>query len=251
MIVARRVHGAGLAALLACLVATSGAVAAALPEGLAMGWNDCRPPGGSGSADVGTFLCGSNTSTFHLYPTYRPAIAIDSVFTVELVIDVDVASDSLPPWWVMNGTCRPLAWTATATGSASCADLWNGFGAGSVQGWLPGTPGGSRRHARLLVAAGVTSDHFVKLEAGVPYVLCDVGLDSRGTSACPNGCTTPACLVFNSALIRTLNGDLPLVSTPESPGANWATWQSNAGTADCLSVPTRRRTWGAVKALYR
>jgi len=244
----QRAATAVLIAWLAALPGTSRA--AVVPQGLSIGWNDCRTAGGSGAADIGQFGCASNTSIFRLYPTYRPPAAVDSVFTVELVIDVDVATNPLPPWWVMDGTCRPLAWAATATASVSCDDAWAGNGAASVQGWQPGTPGGSARHARLLVAAGVPSDQALQWQPDIPYVLCEVALDSRGTTTCPTGCTTPACLVFNSLLIRTLGGDLPLVSTAESAGANWAAWQSSQGTADCQSVPTRRWTWGAVKSLY-
>jgi hypothetical protein len=220
-------------------------------QGIALAWSDCRAPEGAGLPQISSFGCGSNVITFSLYPTLQLASPASGVFTVELVIDVDVAQDPLPPWWVMDGTCRPLAWTANATLSASCADMWNGKGIASIQGWHPGQPGGSTRHARLLVAASVLSQDAVALAADVPYVLCQVSLDSRSTSACPTGCTTPACLVFNSVLVHTLTGDLPVFSTPEGGGSNIVAWQTDSGTADCLSVPARRVTWGAVKSLYR
>ena len=224
-------------------------------QGIAIGWQDCHD-GGITSFDRQNFSCASNTTVFPLYPTVRLTTPVDSVFSVELVIDVDVAADPLPEWWLMDsGTCRALSWTASATFPGSCSDAWGGSAtsAATVQGWLPGTPGNSSRHARLLVAAGVAGG-AVALAADVPYTLCRVALDSRSTDSCRTGCTTPACLVFNSVLLRRLPGSAVeevLVTTPEVAGANVVAWQPLLGFADCASVPVRRSTWGAVKALYR
>ena len=232
-----------------------GAPLAARAQVLSIGWQDCRS-GGNPGFDRVTFGCGSNTSQFPLYPAVRLAAPVDSVFAVELVIDVDVAADPLPEWWLMDsGTCRALSWTASASSPGSCSDAWSGTGPGAavVQGWLPGVPGASSRHARLLVAAGVLAQDAVALAADVSYTLCRVALDSRNTAACPTGCTTPACLVFNSVLIRRLPGSAVeevLVTTPEVAGANVVVWQPLLGAADCASVPVRASTWGAVKALY-
>ena len=223
-------------------------------QGISIGWQDCRS-GGNPGFDRQTFGCGSNTTQLPLFPGIQLSVPIDSVFSVELVIDVDVAAAALPDWWSMDGTCRPVSWTASAGVTGSCADAWNGANAASsVQGWLPGTPGSSAHHARLLVAAGVLASDFVTLNANTPYTLCRVTLDSRKTTVCPSGCTTPACMVFNSVLIRRLPGsavETVLVTAPEAAGANVVIWQPLAGAADCASVPVRRSTWSAVKALYR
>jgi hypothetical protein len=77
-------------------------------------------------------------------------------------------------------------------------------------------------------------------------------LRTNNTLTC-EGCSTPACLVFNSLLIRRAPGtsvEEIFLATPESPGLNMVQWQAGSG-ADCMSVPVRRATWGAVKALYR
>ena len=75
-------------------------------QGIAIGWQDCRS-GGSLGFDRQNFNCASNTSSFPLYPSVRLATPVDSVFSVELVIDVDVAADPMPDWWLMDsGTCR-------------------------------------------------------------------------------------------------------------------------------------------------
>lgn len=237
-------------ALALALLAAPGAARA---QGISLGWQDCRS-GGNPGFDRQTFLCTTNTIQLPLYPGVRLLAPVDSVFSVELVIDVDVASDPMPAWWSMDGTCRSLAWFADVTQAGSCADPWNGLGVASVQGWLLGTPRNSNRHARLLVAAGVLAQDAVKLDADVPYTLCRVVLDSRGTTPCPTGCLTPACMVFNSVLLRRLPGSTVeevLVSTPEVAGTNMVLWQPAVAGADCASVPVRRSSWSAVKALYR
>lgn len=229
-------------------------LATAQTHGISIGWQDCRS-GGSAGFGLQNFGCASNTSAFPLYAGVQLAAAVDSVFSMELVIDVDVAASPLPDWWSMDGACRALSWTAGTGLPSGCADVWGGApAAATVQGWLPGTPGGSARHARLLVAAGVLAAAAVTMNANTPYTVCRVALDSRSTTMCPAGCTTPACLVFNSLLIRRLPGSAVeevLVTDPEVMGANVVVWQPSLGSADCASVPVRRSTWGAVKALYR
>jgi hypothetical protein len=232
------------------------ALAAAGParaQGISLGWQDCRA-GGNPGFNAQNYGCGSNLIQFPMFPGVRLLAAVDSVFSSELVIDVDVASDPMPAWWSMDGSCRPLSWSAGALQPGSCSDPWNGLGAATVQGWLPGSPGNSNRHARMLVAAGVLSEDAVKFDADVPYTLCRIVLDTRNTTVCPTGCTTSACLVFNSVLLRRLPGSTVeevFVSTPEVAGNNIVMWQPGLGGANCASVPVRRSTWGAVKALYR
>ena len=121
-----------------------------------------------------------------------------------------------------------------------------------MQGWLAGTPGGSPRHARLLVAAAAIPGTFVTLDADVAYTAARAVLRTNKTLTC-EGCAIPACLVFNSVLIRRLPGssvETLTLSNPEVPGLERVRWQGGSG-ADCQAVPTRRSTWGAVKSLYR
>ena len=224
-------------------------------QGLSIGWQDCRS-GGNPGGSLQDFGCTSNTSAFPMYPGVRLLAPVDSVFSMEVVIDVDVASDPLPDWWSMDGTCRTVqaSWFAGSAQPGSCSDAWNGVGVASVQGWLPGTPGNSTRHARLLVAAGVLAPDAVTLDANVSYTVARVVLNSTNSTSCAAGCTTPACLVFNSLLIRRLPGSSVeeiLVTDAEVAGANMVAWNPQFGTANCASVPVRRSTWGAVKALYR
>jgi hypothetical protein len=239
------IAGVVLAACLAALPAQA--------SGLSIAWQDCRPPLGSGFSNQ-AFGCLSDIQEFPLFPSFSVSASMDSVYSMELVIDFDVAADPLPAWWLMApGGCRANGWAADGTASLSCNDAWGGLGTGSFQGWIPGTPGGSTRHARLLVAVSTLPQDAVKLLGNASYTACRVLLRTTNTSTCMDGCNTPACMVFNSLLIRQLHtpSDVEtLISGGEVPGSDRAVWQGGAG-ADCAAVPVRRTTWGAVKALYR
>jgi len=224
----------------------------ALGAGLSLGWLDCRAQGGAGSSDLGPG-CESTISEYALFPGIVLATPQDSVLSMELVIDVDVAADSLPAWWHMeSGGCRAGGWRADTAPALSCDDAWGGLGTANVQGWLVGSPGNSRRHGRLLVAVSAIPGNLIGLAADVPYSACRVLLRTNNTPDCP-GCSTPACLVFNSLLIRRAPGSSVeeiFYAAAESAGSNMVQWQGALG-ADCQSVPVRRTTWGAVKSLYR
>ena len=235
-------------AVAACLAASPAAGAA----GLSIGWHDCRPPLGGGF-NTQAFGCSSDIAEFQMFPSFSLPSTMDSVYSMELVIDVDVARDPLPAWWLMAPGCRANGWFADGTASPSCPDAWNGLGTGSFQGWIPGTPGNSTRHARLLVAAGVLPQDAVTLLANASYTACMIVLRSVNTVSCNDGCDAPACIVFNSLLVRRLHTPEDqeiVISGPEINGSDRIFWQGGTG-ADCLSVPIRRSTWGAVKALYR
>jgi len=245
---ARTLAGTVLAACLAALPARG--------SGLSIAWDDCRVPLGSGNPNK-LFGCGSDIQEFPLFPSFSLPASMDSVYSMELVIDFDIASpagDPLPAWWLMApGGCRANGWAADGTGSLSCNDAWGGLGTGSFQGWIPGTPGGSTRHARLLVAVSTLPQNAVTLLGNSSYTACRVLLRTVNTSTCMDGCMTPACMVFNSLLIRQLHtpSDIEtLISGGEAGGSDRVVWQGGAG-ADCSAVPVRRTTWGAVKALYR
>lgn len=217
---------------------------------LTLAWQDCL---GGGGLLNNAFGCSSNISTFPLVPTFQLAQPVDSVYAAELVIDVDVAADTLPAWWRMDpNQCRAGALSADAMIAAtSCEDPWNGQGTADVQGYIVGVPYGSPRHARILVDVSVPSGAARSLLAGHDYAACRLLLQTTNTLTCA-GCATPACLLFNSITLLRLPGASPAsvtVGGGNSTG-NRVTWESGTG-ASCDAVPVRHSTWGAVKALYR
>lgn len=223
-------------------------------SGLTLAWQDCRAPIGNGAANQ-TFGCGVTFVEFPLFPTLRLTAAVDSVVAVELVLDAGVAGESLPAWWDMApGGCRaiPSPWVASLATTSSCLDPWASNATAASAGWqgLPGLLGLARGRLRVVVAA--LPGQTLSLPADQPLALARVALRTDNPLAC-SGCATPACLVFNSVVIRRLPGSVPedvFVSAEEVAGSARVQWQGGAGV-DCQAVPARRSTWSAVKSLYR
>jgi hypothetical protein len=243
-------------ALAAMFLGAALAAGPAAGAGLSIAWQDCRPPLGGGFNNQASG-CTSDIQEYPLFPSFSLSASMDSVYSMELVIDFSIApessTDPLPEWWLMAPGCRPNGWAADGAALSSCNDAWGGLGTGSFQGWITGTPGGSPRHARLLVAVGTLPQDAVTLLGNASYTACRILLRTVNTTTCGDGCMTPACMVFNSLLVRGLHTPTDeeiLISGPEIGGSDRVVWQGGAG-ADCAAVPTRRTTWGAVKALYR
>ena len=243
-----------MATVLATCVRYGEAHAQVVGAGLSLGWQDCRTAPGAGG-DNQNFGCTVTINDLPLIPALKLTTAIDSVIACELVIDVGLATSTLPPWWHMEpGGCRatPSAWSASLATAVSCPDAWQGQATALATSWLTSFPGSTSDRGRLTVAVAALPGVLARLERDIPLALCRIALRSDNSLTC-SGCSIPGCLVFNSLLIRRLPGSLweeATIATPEVAGATWVRWQGGLG-ADCQALPTRRSTWGAVKALYR
>jgi len=71
-------------------------------------------------------------------------------------------------------------------------------------------------------------------------------LRSGGANACA-GCATPAQVELTEVVLLSTTSGLNLIqlTTPTAPGSNVVQYTGSDHT------PTRNRTWGAIKALYR
>jgi hypothetical protein len=94
-----------MATVLAACVRYDEARAQVVGAGLSLGWQDCRTAPGAG-ADNQNFGCTVTINDLPLIPALKLTTAIDSVIACELVIDVGLATSTLPPWWHMEpGGC--------------------------------------------------------------------------------------------------------------------------------------------------
>ena len=224
-------------------------------EGLYLAWDDCRS--GSGVPNK-AFACDANDVVLDLFCAFQPPadFGVD-VVGIEAVVDVQHSLPQLPDWWQMGfAGCRQGELLANADFSAGgdCLDPWGGIaGAAEIQNYTVGTL--SPSHARIVAVAGVLAKNAVALDGDGIYYGVRIRFrsgHSAGTGSC-SGCLAPACLVLNGITIRRLAGSPggdPLMVTPGFSQSNWVTWRGGAG-ADCMLVPTRAVTWGAVKTLYR
>jgi hypothetical protein len=223
---------------------------AAHATGINLYWNDCSPAAGGVGVSDRANACTSNTPSLILVPSLNPAAGIDSCVGAEIVIDIQTMAATLSPWWQMgSGGCR--SGTVTALGSFSgfvsgaCADPWTNQGlAAAVYDPVP------PNRARLRAAVAVDASYAGPLQPGVEYYTCLIQISrakSTGVGSCA-GCLDAACLVLNSVRIaqtpRDPNGDQTYTAPDQSQIATYRGGQ-------LCATPTRNRTWGGIKALYR
>lgn len=235
-----------LAATLLALVALAPAPRIAAASALNLGWANCNS---ATNADR-TFACDDNATTLALIGSFRLSGDVPDFLGVGAFVDFAIAGGAVPPWWQFGpGDCGEGRLGPVSVGTISgCVSPWAGAGAQGGGATLTSTGPGSFR-----VEIGWLRDTAVGLAANTLYSafrlqLGTAGSVDEGQGACP-GCATPACIVL--ARINTITvgpGNSEVVTLPDA--RNWVTWQG--GTGDCPgATPSRAKTWGAIKALYR
>lgn len=229
------------AALLALL-----ASAAHAQGGINLYWNSCQ------GAPARTFACNTNSGNSFVFGSFVAPYGVTAMSANEIVIDVLSSNVAIPQWWELKnaGACRPnalsVSFDATTDVSGNCADYWQGQAVGGIGAYQVLSP-----FKRRIIAVGAVPPSAVgPLEAGTEYFSFRIAINhsaSTGSGSCA-GCLEPVCLVLNSIkLTQPVGvGDF-LLYTPAVN--NCVSWQG--GLPQCCFVPTRSRTWGSVKALYR
>ncbi len=225
------------------------ATPAAAQSGINLAWDDC------GGVSNKNFACASNTATASkITGSYVAPAGVNQMSGNETVIDFSSQLATLPAWWNVRGTgqCRNGALTANVGTPGTCAqDFWAGNGAGGIGAYNVGFSGSANR-ARLVMAFAVPADFIGPVADGIEtyaFTLQISNTKTVGTGSCAD-CAAPVCIVFNSIkLTQPVGiGDF-ILGNPVSGTSNQISWNSVGG--DCVPVPTKNRTWGAVKALYR
>lgn len=225
--------------------------------GLAIRWNTCLGNGGDSNR---AFACDTNTGSEQLFASF--ALPHDISYlpgAYETVIDVATAGASLSPWW--NPACRGGSITFTDQSDAHCSEITGGFGV--ITATFLVAPRGPNT-VRFWVRSSLTDrPRFYVTYGGVEYGMIRIDVahaKSAGADAC-GGCSTPACIVFNSLRIFGNAFSEPpafvLTGAGFGPGSDYATWQGGEGVQVGAAIgcpaatPARRSTWGGVKSLYR
>jgi hypothetical protein len=243
------------------------ATAAHAGQGVNLRWNACLGDAGTANRN---FACNTNTGSETLVASFELGTDLPLISGNEVVIDLASAGTAIPAWWQMwtPGSCRPSSLSMNATISASadaCADWANAQAFGGIAAYDIGSRGVNTARIKLALSVAVLS--LSGLSAGQEYFsfnLVIIHAKTVGTGACA-GCTTPVCIVFSSDKLTTPVPALDRMITGPTNGtdSNFITWQGGAGVvvppgpwgaggSGCPSAtPTRRTTWGAVRALYR
>ncbi len=222
--------------------------------GINLSWNDC----GTFGTQNTTFACNSNSGApFILIGSFIPPAGVDQFLGESAQMDIKTDQATLPDWWAHGtGFCRSTTGMSVSfdftAGPFTCADFFVGAAAGgSAYDVGFGTP----NRGRLRVTCAVPIDNRGPVDASTEYYAFKVSLlraKTTGAGSCA-GCANSACIVLQDIQLfqpPDQNND-PDITSPAN--RNYATWQLPVdGPAGCvLSTPTKSRTWGQVKSLYR
>jgi len=245
----------GVSMVAALLLTASSAMA----QGLSLRWQSCI---GDGGVSNRTSACTSNLGNAGIaVGTFQVGADVIGATGIEALVDV-ITTDpaTLPAWWTMPTTgfpgfpgCRSGAITANgtiSTAAVNCFDWASGAAAGGLAAFKTNQPIGANT-ARILVGLAVPAASAATIPANTEMFAFNLVISNTkttGTGSCA-GCTTAACLVFQNLKIAIGTSNAAPISTGNTAGSNFATWQGTA--ASCAAVPTRNSTWSGVKSLYR
>jgi hypothetical protein len=228
-------------------------------SGVNLGWNDC--PSGATYALTQTFACNTNAGAPHtLVGSFVAPSGIVAMSANQTVMDLQTGNATIAPWWTFGAApaCRATASLAGSfdftTGPFTCTDYWMAGAIGSLQ-W--GQNGANRARIRGVFALPAGDARITTLTPGTEYYSfkCNINnLKTTGLGACA-GCTDEACIVLNTIIINQPAPNPPqtYINNPAvSDYAIWQAWTTVDPTQQCPAVtPTRKETWGSIKALYR
>lgn len=252
-----------LLALLAALLPASSAHAYRYgPYGCNLRWDHCY---GDGGVQNKTFACDTNSGSETLVASFVPAWDIVNVVGIEIEMDLASASATLPAWWstFSAGTCRPTALAASPAPVdplvTNCPDWGQGVQSGGIAAYQVGIYGAN--FARIKLGWAVPQDVVLSLagrQEDFAYRLTISHVHTVGSGACAD-CTTPVCILLASVnMVTPIQANTRWLTGPANQvDSDFATWQGGGvpatrlGTGCPAATPTRQRTWGEVKSLYR
>ena len=227
-----------------------GASTASAQGGLNLSWDDC---GTNGNVDA-TFACNTNAgAAFSLFASAAASSGLSTFVGTVAVFDFQSETSTLPDWWGY-GACR-LATSLTAApaaGVTTCPDITDNPQFGGIDYAIAFESNANR--ARLRTAYAMDAGLAGALPAGTEYTVMQLSINrnrTTGTGAC-TGCETPMCLVLNSVFLDQVDTTAPRVTETQPLQRRHVTWQGAPTGFTCPdAVPTKSRTWGQLKSLYR
>ena len=238
------------------LVLIAGPASAA---GVNLRWNACAVDGGVSNR---SFACDTNDGEELLFASVELDTQFRGVYSISAVLDIATASTNLPDWWRVNGVgeagCRAQSISPSSQdGTPACTDAFVGCGISSLVEIAPGVRGPNT--LRLHAAVYLPCDVFLVLEPEREYLAVTLRIDHLKTTSGPacEGCDVGACLVLGVLERGGSDGYLPLTTPANGTDSHYVTWQGGGvpviGSAiSCpAATPVVRRTWSAVKSLYR
>jgi hypothetical protein len=222
-------------------------------------WTDCVGNGGTSNKNFANCTTTVSSATDAAAGSFIPSNAMTDFVAVEIVLDLQTEAASVPAWWDFNPSptqchgsslAMTFDFTSFANGSGACTDPFGAPATGSLANYEPAFNGAANR-ARVIGVAAIDASNPQVLAAGTEYYGFRLALKkdkSTGAGSCA-GCDTPVAIVLNS--LRAVGSGLGSFEDNTAPAASQCITYQAAGAATCLATPTRNRTWGEIKSLYR
>lgn len=222
-----------------------------------LSWNNCINVGTA--AMNKNYACdgSANGSAHKAVMSWKEPIGMSQFVGIQAVIDIQTSSPILPDFWRRGlSECADgnviFPGSLSGLGNATCFNVWAGANTGGGYDYASGFGGPARARLRVVFAR----DFPTSTTYGQHYLGGSVELDTfkdvdTGFGECA-GCQVPACLVLNSLELFQVAGSLPVDQYTMSNAdiRNWITWQG--GDPSCVgATPTKNKTWGSVKSMYR
>ena len=225
------------------------------PPQVNLSWDDCVL--GAYAVDKGN-ACTSSTQVVGLmFASFAPRDTMPKYEANISIIDLQTSAATLSPWWNFTAAgCRPTGLSISAdftAGPFSCADFWAGQASTGLAYETPSPSIPTANSARIHTVCGVAETGAGEIDNGslwYAYKLTLSKIKSTGTGSCA-GCLDGACIVMNQ---MNLSQPAPVPDEVLTQGPQqFVTYRGGAGSGHLCpaSTPTRKSTWGSVKALYR
>jgi hypothetical protein len=227
-----------------------------------LAWNNCITQ--SNATENVQYACnGTASGTVNLVASFIPPDALPAFVAADLYLTISNENGQLPDFWDLDfGGCRenslyyPAYDNQTGTGpSGACQNPWTGsFSGGGMQVLVDYLGSGDTqvRSVRAITAARL-------LSAGQQYHGGVFTLDFLNSAESEDepycaGCCEPVTITLTRVdLFQTAGspgGDIITLTTPATRAV--VTWNAlGCNGTSSIPTPTRKTTWGSVKATYR
>lgn len=240
------------------ILATAGVAIAGPYKGINLGWFDC--PNQGAYQFTRQFACDSNEGSQTLVGSFVAPAGMEAVTGFAAVIDVRTLGGVAGGWWDLRAAlpagCRPTSMTSSfdfTGGPFGCHDYWQ---AGAMGGSSAQVPSGNNVRLMTTAALPLGDSRIGPITAGTEVYVFKLTINNArtvGPGSCA-GCSGEACILLNSILVTQTSGHPNI--TISNPAASmyvlWQGWSTTDPSQACpFFSPTKNRTWGAIKAVYR
>lgn len=225
------------------LVLVAGASFAA--PGINLSWDHC---GTAGTLDK-SIDCAVTTTAQALIGSYQLVAGMNVTSTTSLLV-AQVDGATMPTFWNAGTGTGNLGGQFTADQTspdpATCKPFFPSPSGAVLDNVHSRTTTGNRIRFNVILLLDNTGVDITPADEALAFRFL-INMTAPVDQA---GCNTPACFVFNRCLIEdAFNGLSEDTTTPKD--RNYVTWKTG-GAVNCpTATPTQKKTWGAVKALYR